>query len=227
MKLFPIKQLVLCSLLVLHSVANSQALATGKTPWQQKCQTFESEALCAEHISKQVYEQHSKVVSHTGEHLVVKLTSGRTKLISDAQERYAVTDYLAQSEYLVVRQQYSQGNTWLLLSLQSGLLTKIDAYPIFSPNQKYFFAWEPSSDLPDNLPIARIFRTSHPVPIPEWQSECEDILEWRLASASWASDVELTLQQGLLSPQLVQVVQYKKPKAGRRWLAKNLDCAAP
>jgi hypothetical protein len=65
------------------------------------------------------------------------------------------------------------------------------------------------------------------VPIPEWKSECEDILEWQLARANWQTDQLLVLEQGIASPQKVEVKKLKKVQAyGVRWSATNLDCSA-
>lgn len=227
MKTQPLAILVFLMLFLSSSLTSAQNSNAGLTSWEQKCQSYESQDLCAQYVAKNLYLKHAGIFSHTGEHLVVKLNSGRTKLFSDAAVRYAVTDYIPEANYLVIRQQYSQGNTWLILSLQSGLLTKIDGYPIFSPKHQYFFAWESNLSSPINPPITRIFRSSHPVPIPEWKSECEDILEWQLASANWLSDELLILTQGISSPQKVEVKKLKKVQTyGMRWSAPNLDCSA-
>jgi hypothetical protein len=223
----PLVTLIFMTFFLSSSWTSAQNTSPGLTPWEQKCQSYESQDLCAQEVAKNLYLKHAEIFSHTGEHLVVKLNSGRTKLFSDAAVRYAVTDYIPEANYLVVRQQYSQGNTWLILSLQSGLLTKIDGYPIFSPQHQYFFAWESNLSSPINPPITRIFRSSHPVPIPEWKSECEDILEWQLARANWQTDQLLVLEQGIASPQKVEVKKLKKVQAyGVRWSATNLDCSA-
>lgn len=210
------------------SMSSVQAGDIGLTPWEKRCQSFTSHESCAQTMAQNLYKKYASVFSHTGEHLVVKLQSGRTKLIADATSSYSVVDYIENAHYLVVRQQYTEGNSWLILSLQSGLLTKVEGYPIFSPNYRYFFAWESHLLSAINPPIARIFRSSHPVPFPEWKSECEDILDWKLSDVNWSTDELLILQQGIASPQNVEVRKLKKMNAyGVRWSAPDLDCAAP
>jgi hypothetical protein len=66
--------------------------------------------------------------------LSVRLHSGDDFKLYDKDNAFTALGISTDGKYLVLREQYYEGNTWHLLNLKTGKLIETRGYPFFSPN---------------------------------------------------------------------------------------------
>lgn len=209
-------------------LALAAASAWAQTPWRLDCPNDETQETCVQDTAHAFAQAHPGLALRTPEHLVIALDNGRKRLLADVEGRLQVIALYPTARFVTVRERFSGGFRWHLLSLHSGTLTRIDGYPVFSPGARYFFAlqsWTGKATMPV---IARLFAATHPVPTLQWRSVCEDDPFWGLVEPQWSSNTQLQFYQtGLPSEsapmgQSAGIVTVKR--VANKWVPLGMRC---
>jgi hypothetical protein len=212
-------------------MSSKAATAEVPAPWRLDC-TGQTDAIaCATAAAAAFTQQHPGIAQRTPEHLVIALDNKRIKLIADVEARLDVVALNAVARFVTVRERLTQGYRWHVVSLISGSLTKVDGFPVFSPDGGHFFAVQPLTD-DESIPvISRIFAAKHPIPEMVWRAKCEDDALWGLQDPFWKSDTNLTFTQTRLEhperPEGAPKGQVALHKNGKTWTASGQECILP
>jgi hypothetical protein len=207
------------------------SITAAQTPWRLECPVNLTQAECVKAAGDDFDRAHPGLALRTPEHLVIALDNGRKRLIADAESRLRVIALHPVARFLTVREQHSDGFRWHVVSLQTGALTRIEGYPVFSPEGDFFFAMQGFSLGHATTVVSRLFAATHPVPDLKWRASCEDDPLWGLTAPRWTGPQTLEfVQTGLPDSSapdgqpngIVQV----KPVRGK-WQAQGLMCNVP
>jgi hypothetical protein len=114
------------------------------------------------------------------------------------------------------------------MSLQTGALTRVEGFPVFSPKEDHFLALQDVTGAPNSPGIARLFKAQHPVPELLWRAGCEDDVLWGARQAQWVDAQSLAfVQTRWEDPSQSQAQdkgQVSLALAGKKWTATGLAC---
>ena len=91
----------------------------------------------ARSIESKLSEQHAFIQRKSDKSLNIVLPFNGIRTYSDGETLYSVLEYIEEHDYLVIHQQYWEGNAYALLNMKTGKFHEITGYPLFSPNGKY------------------------------------------------------------------------------------------
>jgi hypothetical protein len=213
------------------AVSSMTTNAEEPAPWRLDCTRQADVHACAKAAATAFTMQHPDIAQRTPEHLVIALDNKRIKLIADVEARLEVVALNTASRFVTVRERLAQGYRWHVISLRNGALTKVDGFPVFSPDGAHFFAAQPLTD-DESIPvIARVFAATHPIPEMVWQAKCEDDGLWGLQDPIWKSATSMVFTQTRLEhperPQGAPKGEVGVRKIGKSWTASGLACSLP
>lgn len=155
---------------------------------------------CAQQRAAVFIRGNPGLVQRTSGGLRVALDNGRKKSIR--RECASCLDPIAlraQSRLLLVREQFSEGNTWWLFSLKTGRGVETEGWPLFSPNGRFLFAFSDLDESGYTRPIARIYDIAGDEPKLLWRGltiskrkEGGSVQAWGPIRPKWHSDEKLT-----------------------------------
>lgn len=186
--------------LVLLPILLAATAAQASEAWQLECPNLTNAQECAMRYEATVVETYPALFTREQGRLIVTLRSGATKVYKDPSARFNVVAVHEASHTAVVREQYSEGNGWQVLDLNSGVATEIGGFPVFAPDGLHFFAIEPVSEARYNDAVAAIFRKDTRGRVfAVWKSKCTRA-DWGPTSPIWHSGTSLSFGQVRLLP---------------------------
>jgi hypothetical protein len=91
-------------------------------------------------IERDFLETHGDVVQRDKDILKIRTENGKDFVIQDPDKVYQPLEIQARGRFVVLREQFSEGNTWHLLDRRSGHFHEIYGYPLFAPDMTRFVA---------------------------------------------------------------------------------------
>lgn len=155
---------------------------------------------CAKQRADDFIRQHAGSVQRTSNGLRIVLDDGRKVTIRrDCAVCLDPIALHAQSRLLLVREQFSEGNTWWLFSLKTGRGVETEGWPLFSPNGRWLFAFSGMDESGWTRPVARIYDTGGDKPTLLWRGltmskrkEGGWMQVWAANQPKWHSDEKLS-----------------------------------
>ena len=126
------KYILIISLLLLWG-SSAQAFSLTEVNGKFECLSLNYQ-ICAMGFERRLMEDYPDLIERKYGFLRVKLHSGDYFKIYDKNEAFNALEVSTDEKYLVLREQYFEGNTWHLLNLKTGKLIETRGYPYFSPN---------------------------------------------------------------------------------------------
>lgn len=137
----PIIRLILSALIPLHASASALSNSSDKVSCPELSNSFK----CAQEIEKKVIELNKEIVSRKDGVLGITTVSDRLYEVKENQglenridaAHFLVVGVSGDKRFVSLFVQYYEGNTWSLFDRNSGILTPVCGYPIFSPKMRY------------------------------------------------------------------------------------------
>lgn len=211
--------LIFLSLLGAASNAFSQAL-------RFECPDLSNQNRCAQRYESQVAAKYPSLLKRTSENLTISLKNGAKKMIPDSFGLFSIVAVQERSNSAVLREQYSEGNAWHLLDLKNGGITEIGGFPVFSPDETHFLAFEPVDDSGYNPVVAALFRKdSDGRTTPVLTATCKTVA-WGPTAPKWRSNSLLTFEQVRLTGigEFTSLGQVRLQLKSGRWQTTGLKC---
>lgn len=199
--MMPTRPLVILALASVLLIETSAAMARESFLARMECPIVGNLAQCAETHAQEFFRLYPTVVQRTSAGLRVRLDSGRS--VNLRRECAECLDPIAihqPSRLLLVREQFSEGNTWWMINLKSGRSVETKGWPLFSPSGQYVFAYSGMDESAYTAPIARLYDVSGELPILVWRgltmSRAQErwIHKWGPRNPKWRSDRELIFE---------------------------------
>jgi hypothetical protein len=115
----------------------SYGIAITEVDGRFECPDLRNAQKCAKKYEARFKADNPSLIRREGDELVIKLNDGRHYEIKDENHRINVLELADNHQYLVLREQYWEGNTWHLLNLNTGLMLETEGYPLFSPDGQW------------------------------------------------------------------------------------------
>jgi hypothetical protein len=105
-----------------------------------ECPELLNTQLCAEKYEGRLLAYHPDLASRKPGRLQIRLNNGKLFSFKDKDGSFNLVELSADSAFLILREQFFEGNTWYLLDFRRDVLREIYGYPLFSPDQTKFVA---------------------------------------------------------------------------------------
>ena len=134
------------------------AQSTNDFPNAMTCHAAANLDECASGYARKFSAEHPGLVKRTRGSIEVRLDNGTTKrLRGDCADCVTAIALHASSRILLIREQFSEGNTWHLLNLSSGEFKDVGGFPLFSHDSAYVFVWSGLDESEYTQPVAALF----------------------------------------------------------------------
>jgi hypothetical protein len=147
-------------LLLVASIAfPSYAIDLTPLPNILSCPELSNTHECAIHVESQLTANVPNIFSTDSGGFAIRMLDGTSQRLNDENDLMNIVDISPDKRFLVVREQFYEGNTWHIFDRQTGNLTHIGGYPLFSPNNLSFVAVEQDLDAgysPNRMAIYRV-----------------------------------------------------------------------
>ncbi len=128
--------------LVFRLEPESQILSLTTIPGRIECPGADSPMACAVAYGRRFVEQHPGVATRENGDLWVHLLNGRRLSIEQGNVYREPIELVADGRFLVIKTSRSNDDGWILVDRESGIVTELDDYPLFSPDHsKFLSAW--------------------------------------------------------------------------------------
>lgn len=190
------RRLVLSTLWVTLILLCPPCLARGtaitEVPGVLECPDLHNGQECAWRFEAALLKAHREVVWKTGEDspLHVRLLNGKQIDLSNPEEGdYDAVDLQVNGRFLILRDQWFEGNTWLILDRKNEKLTNIGGYPLFSPDQSRFVAIETDLDATYSDTVLDVYRVEGTRIVREYRAFAnQDEVTWGAFRVTWSGN---------------------------------------
>lgn len=118
----------------------------------------------------------------------IQLLDGQDFRIADENQRYNLLELAARGRFLVIRQQWYEGNSWQLLDRKTGILTEISGYPLFSPNLTKFVAASEDLDAQYSATVLDVYSVDASGVKLEFRGITAEYATWAPRKVKWRSE---------------------------------------
>lgn len=183
----------------LHSFA---VLANHITQVEGKfeCPELNNQQECAIKYEEEFLRGNKDIASREGRGWKVRLLNGQDFRIADENERYNLLELAGGGRFLVIRQQFHEGNTWHLLDRKIGVLTAIGGYPLFSSSETKFVAASEDLDAQYSDTVLDIYAVDANGISQEFRGVANPGAKWGPRKVRWRSNTVIDFSQTFLSP---------------------------
>lgn len=147
-------------LLVIALVAfPSYAIDLTPLPTILSCPDLGNMQECAIRVESQLTAKLPNVFSVNLGGFAIHMLDGTFQRLDNENDLLNIVDISPDTRFLVVREQFYEGNTWHIFDRQTGNLMNIGGYPLFSPNNLSFVVMEQDLDAgysPNRMAIYRV-----------------------------------------------------------------------
>jgi hypothetical protein len=173
--------------------------------WVLECPEHISNAgRCAAHKERLLIKKYPLLVSRAGDTLKISTKRGNQVELEDKSWHYYAIGYIEQANILLVRIQYWEGNSHLVVDTENGYKKEIYGFPTFNKDFTQFVATDYDLEAGYNPNILGVYKK-----YASWR------LEYFISPDSWGSDSPVWIDDNNLTFTRIsapQLLEYKRQK---------------
>jgi len=173
--------------------------------WVLECPEHISNAgRCAAHKEQLLIKKYPSLVSRAGDILQISTKKGNQVELENKSWHYYAIGYIEQANILLVRTQYWEGNSHLVVDTENGYKKEIYGFPTFNKDYTQFVTTDYDLEAGYNPNILGIYKK-----YASWR------LEYFISPDSWGSDSPVWIDDNNLAFTRIsapQLLEYKRQK---------------
>lgn len=123
------------------------------------CPDLDNMRECAIRMESRLSARLPNVFSIAPGVITIRMMDETSRKLNNVDELLNIVDISPDKRFLAVREQFYEGNTWYVFDRKTGDLTRINGYPLFSPDNLRFVAIEQDLDAgysPNRMAVYRV-----------------------------------------------------------------------
>jgi hypothetical protein len=173
---------------------SASAISITEVEGKFSCDGIWNEQECASEHEAVLMKNNKNLIRREEKELLVRLKSGKYFRLDDENQRYNALEVVGAGKYLVLREQYWEGNTWHLLNLETGEILETKGYPLFSPNNQKFVCSQRDLEAGYSPNVLSVYVIKQGKPVRVFSiSPGED--DWGPGDVEWLNDATIKFQQ--------------------------------
>lgn len=163
------------------------------------CPSLNNQQACAMTFEEEFLRLNTAVAARDSSGWKIQLLDGVVFRISDESGAYNMLELIDDGRFLVIREQYYEGNTWHLLDRKNGGLTEIRGYPLFSPDKTKFVAASEDLDAQYSDTVLDVYAVAPTGVHKVFQGIENPDATWAPRNVTWISDTTVSLTRATLN----------------------------